>query len=85
MYYTCPACESRNKLDQIFRSKNTFADPVPILLMSKIINIRNTLKKPTENVVLDIGQKGIIDNTEYTVTGIIIRKYGTSIFGENII
>jgi hypothetical protein len=30
--------------------------------------------------VLEIGQKGIIDNTEYTVTGIIIRKYGTSIF-----
>jgi hypothetical protein len=30
--------------------------------------------------LLEIGQKGIIDNTEYTVTGIIIRKYGTSIF-----
>jgi hypothetical protein len=69
---------------QIFRSQNTFADLVPILLIFKNTSTK-VVKKPIENVVLEIGQKGIIDNTEYTVTGIIIRKYGTSIFGENII
>lgn len=52
---------------------------------SNLIDIhKNTsvkvVKKPVENVVLEVGQKGIIDHTEYIVTGIIIRKYGTSIF-----
>ncbi len=52
---------------------------------SNLIDIhKNTsvkiVKKPVENVVLSIGQKGIINNTEYTVTGIVVRKYGASIF-----
>lgn len=80
MFYVCPACESGNKLDLTFDIKEYICKTCSYLIDVENNKHQKHIKVPTENVVLDIGQKGIIDNTEYTVTGIIIRKYGTSIF-----
>lgn len=80
MFYVCPACESGNKLDLTFDIKEYVCKTCSYLIDVENNKHQKHIKVPTENVVLDIGQKGIIDNTEYTVTGIIIRKYGTSIF-----
>ncbi|WP_228408617.1 DUF4178 domain-containing protein [Chryseobacterium sp. JV274] len=38
------------------------------------------MKVPTENVVLDVGQKGKIGGEEYTVVAIIVKRYGNNIF-----
>lgn len=80
MHYICPSCKTENKIDANFsvaeyicKSCSNFID------VKKNTSIR-VVKKPVEIVVLEVGQKGIIDKVEYTITGIIIRKYGSDIF-----
>lgn len=80
MHYVCPACDSENKLDLTFPVREYVCQTCSHLIDVASNNHARHLKVPTENVVLDIGQKGKIGDTEYTVTGIIVRKYGTSIF-----
>ncbi|WP_294301764.1 DUF4178 domain-containing protein [uncultured Chryseobacterium sp.] len=80
MHYVCPLCKTENKIDHDFRIAEYICRSC-----SNIIDIqKNTstkvVKKPIESVVLNVGQQGMIDNVEYTVTGIVIRKYGNSIF-----
>lgn len=80
MHYTCPVCKTENKIDADFEIAEYICRSCSNLIdVQKNISTK-VVKKPIENVVLEVGQKGIIDNTEYTVTGIIIRKYGNSIF-----
>ncbi|MEC3877093.1 DUF4178 domain-containing protein [Chryseobacterium salviniae] len=80
MHYICPVCKTENTIDADFKigeyvckSCSNLID-IPKNVSTKVV------KKPIENVVLEVGQKGTIDGTEYTVTGIIIRKYGSTIF-----
>lgn len=80
MHYICPVCKTENKTDAEFniseyicRSCSNLID-VPKNASTKVV------KKPIENVVLEVGQKGNINGTDYTVTGIIIRKYGSTVF-----
>ncbi|MGG7439268.1 DUF4178 domain-containing protein [Chryseobacterium arthrosphaerae] len=80
MHYVCPACDSENKLDLTFPVREYVCQTCSHLIDVASNNHARHLKVPTENVVLDIGQKGKIGDTEYTVTGIIVRKYGSSIF-----
>lgn len=80
MHYVCPACESENILDLTFPVEEyvcmTCSHLIDVAWNKKIKH----LKVPTENVVLDVGQKGKIDGTEYTVVAITVKKYGNSIF-----
>ncbi|WP_079240259.1 DUF4178 domain-containing protein [Chryseobacterium indologenes] len=80
MHYVCPACESENTLDLNFPIEEyvckTCSHLIDVAGNKKIKH----LKIPTENVVLDVGQKGNIDGVEYTVVSIVVRKYGNSIF-----
>ncbi|RXM51894.1 DUF4178 domain-containing protein [Chryseobacterium sp. CH25] len=41
---------------------------------------RKIVKKPVENVVLEVGRKGILYGTEYWVINIVIKKYGSDTF-----
>ncbi|KQT22847.1 hypothetical protein ASG22_13940 [Chryseobacterium sp. Leaf405] len=80
MHYVCPVCKVENKNDITFPVQEYVCKSC-----SNLININKNIsekivKKPIENVVLEIGQKGIIDDTEYSVTGIVVRRYGNSVF-----
>lgn len=80
MHYICPVCKTENTIDAEFEIIEYICKSCSNLIdISKNVSTK-VVKKPIENVVLEVGQKGIIDNTEYTVTGIIIRKYGSTIF-----
>ncbi|WP_426476982.1 DUF4178 domain-containing protein [Chryseobacterium sp. CBSDS_008] len=80
MHYVCPACESENTLDLTFPIEEYVCKTCSHLIdVAGNKNIKH-LKVPTENVVLDVGQKGKIEGVEYTVVSIIVKKYGTGIF-----
>lgn len=80
MHYVCPACESENKLDLTFPVEEYVCGTCSYLIDVAGNKKIKHLKVPTENVVLDVGQKGKIGEVEYTVAAIIVRKYGASIF-----
>ncbi|GAA5093642.1 hypothetical protein GCM10023210_24520 [Chryseobacterium ginsengisoli] len=80
MHYTCPLCKTENKIDADFQITEYICRSCSNLIDITKNTSTKVVKKPIENVVLEIGQKGIVDDVEYAVTGIIIRKYGTNIF-----
>lgn len=80
MHYTCPLCKTENKIDASFQIIEYVCKSCSNLInVSKNISTK-VVKKPIESVVLEVGQKGIINDVEYSVVGIIIRKYGSDIF-----
>ncbi|TZF96327.1 DUF4178 domain-containing protein [Chryseobacterium panacisoli] len=80
MHYVCPACESENKLDLTFPVEEYVCQTCSHLIDATGNKQIKHLKVPTENVVLDVGQKGKIKGVEYTVVAIVVKKYGNSIF-----
>ncbi|MCJ8152428.1 DUF4178 domain-containing protein [Chryseobacterium sp. SSA4.19] len=81
MHYVCPICKTENKHELTFSVREYVCGSCSRLINThKNISEKSRITKPVENVVLKVGQNGIIHRTEYTVTGIIIRKYGSSIF-----
>ena len=78
MNYICPSCKTENTLELDFTIESYICKSCAML--SEQGKIIKNVKKPTENVVLDIGQKGKIDGTEYTVVAIVVKKYGSSVF-----
>lgn len=80
MHYICPLCKTENTIDADFEISEYVCKSCSNLIDIFQNTSTKVVKKPIENVVLEVGQKGTIDGTDYTVTGIIIRKYGNSIF-----
>lgn len=80
MHYVCPACESENKLDFTFPVEEYVCQTCSHLIDVAGNKQIKHLKVPTENVVLDVGQKGKIGGEEYTVVAIIVKRYGNNIF-----
>ncbi|CAD0223117.1 DUF4178 domain-containing protein [Chryseobacterium sp. JV274] len=80
MHYVCPACESENKLDLTFPVEEYVCQTCSHLIDVAGNKQIKHLKVPTENVVLDVGQKGKIGGEEYTVVAIIVKRYGNNIF-----
>jgi len=78
MVYTCPSCKKEKTLDLDFKVDSYICDACSML--SEHEKIIKTVKKPTENVVLDVGKKGKIDDVEYTVVAIVVKKYGESVY-----
>lgn len=78
MVYTCPSCKKEKTLDLDFKVESYICDACAML--SEHGKIIKTVKKPTENVVLDVGKKGKIDDVEYTVVAIVVKKYGESVY-----
>ena len=78
MIYTCPSCKKENTLDLDFTVESYICKSCSML--SEQGKIIKNVRKPTENVVLEVGQKGKLDGTEYTVVAIVVKKYGNSVF-----
>lgn len=80
MNYTCPSCKTENTLDLDFTIENYICKSCAMLIDNDKETIVKNVKKPTENVVLDVGQKGKIDAVEYTVVAIVVKKYGSAVY-----
>lgn len=80
MHYTCPVCNTENNIDLTFRVEEYICKSCSNHINADQNISKRIVKKPIENVVLEVGQKGILRSTEYTVISIIIRKYGTHTF-----
>lgn len=80
MHYTCPVCNAENKHILDFKVEEYICHSCSNLIDTDKNISKKIVKKPTENVVLDTNNKGIIDGVEYFVTGIVVRKYGSSTF-----
>lgn len=80
MHYTCPVCNTENTRDFMYSIEEYVCKSCSYLIDVEKSFSKKLVKKPIENVVLEIGQKGILDNTEYTVDAIVVRKYGIEIY-----
>ncbi|KPH11333.1 hypothetical protein AMQ68_18095 [Chryseobacterium sp. ERMR1:04] len=80
MHYTCPVCNTENPRDFMYSIEEYVCKSCSYLIDVEKSFSKKLVKKPIENVVLEIGQKGILDNTEYTVDAIVVRKYGIEIY-----
>jgi hypothetical protein len=80
MDYVCPICKTINKHEISFSVSDYVCRSCSNLINRNKNISQRVIKKPVENVVLEVGQKGIIDGVEYNVVGIIVRKYGSSIY-----
>ena len=78
MIYTCPSCKKENSLDLNFTVESYICKSCSML--SEQGKIIKNVKKPTENVVLEVDQKGELNGIEYTVVAIVVKKYGSSVF-----
>ncbi|WP_089754572.1 DUF4178 domain-containing protein [Chryseobacterium soldanellicola] len=80
MHYTCPLCKTENKIDANFHVVEYVCKACSNLIDVSKNTSTKVIKKPIESVVLEVGQKGIINEVEYSVVGIIVKKYGSDIF-----
>ncbi len=80
MHYVCPVCKVENKHEFTFSIQEYVCRSCSNLIDINKNRSEKVVKKPIESVVLEIGQKGIIEGIEYIVVGIIIRKYGSHTF-----
>ncbi|KQS93570.1 DUF4178 domain-containing protein [Chryseobacterium sp. Leaf394] len=80
MHYICPSCNTENKSELTFNITEYICKSCSKLIDVNRNSSQKVVKKPTENVVLEVGQKGVIEHVEYTVIAIIVRKYGSDIF-----
>ena len=78
--YICPSCKTENILTIDIEIEHYICKSCSNLINPETGTILKSVKKPTENVVLEVGQKGKIDGIEYQVIAIVVRKYGTSVF-----
>ncbi|EJL76108.1 DUF4178 domain-containing protein [Chryseobacterium populi] len=80
MDYVCPICKTENKHEINFPVGEYVCRSCSNLISTVKNSSQKVVRKPVENVVLNIGQKGVIDQAEYSVIGIIVRKYGSGTF-----
>lgn len=80
MYYVCPVCEKNNELAIDFSVEEYICSSCSSLIGIEKNASRKIIKKPVENVVLEVGQKGKIYGIECCVINIVVKKYGENIF-----
>ncbi|KFF08393.1 DUF4178 domain-containing protein [Chryseobacterium luteum] len=80
MYYVCPVCKKNNELSIDFSVEEYICDSCSSLIGREKNASRKIIKKPVENVVLKVGQKGTVYGTDYCVINIVVKKYGENIF-----
>lgn len=80
--YICPSCKSENICPVNLNVKEFVCKSCSnlVIVYDQVLRANKQLSKPTENIALEIGSKGIIEEIEYTVTGIIVRKYGQATY-----
>lgn len=82
MDHICPICKTNNNQVAIdFVIKEFICSHCKNLISSEGISVKKKkVKEPVENVVLEVGRKGILYGTEYWVINIVIKKYGSDTF-----
>lgn len=78
--YICPSCKTENSLNIDFAIEQYICRSCSMLINADHNSIEKSIKKPTENVVLEVGQKGKIDGIVYEVVAIVVKKYGSSVY-----
>ncbi|GAE63956.1 DUF4178 domain-containing protein [Chryseobacterium indologenes] len=81
MDHICPVCHTNNNdLAIDFEVKEFVCSYCENLIEVGKSTPKKHIKKPVENVALEIGDKGEIFGTEYWVISIVIKKYGSDTF-----
>ncbi|WP_336962616.1 DUF4178 domain-containing protein [Chryseobacterium contaminans] len=81
MDHICPLCRTNNNEMAIdFAIEEFICSHCHNLITLGQSAQKKIVKKPVENVVLEVGRKGILHGTEYWVINIVIKKYGSNIF-----
>lgn len=78
--HNCPVCKTENKLDITFFVMDFVCKSCSNLIRTSTQSSRGIVRKPTENVVLDVGNKAFLQGRNITVVAIIVKKYGVSTF-----
>ncbi len=85
MHYTCPVCNTENNIDLTFRVEEYICKSCSNHINADQNISKRIVKKPIENVVLEVGQKGILRSTEYTVISSLFANTELTLFGENML
>jgi hypothetical protein len=81
MDHICPHCGANNNEMAIdFAIEEFICSHCNNLVTVGQSTQRKIVKKPVENVVLEVGGKGVFYGTEYWVINIVIKKYGSDTF-----
>lgn len=81
MDHICPICQTNNNEMAIdFAIEEFICSHCNTLIGVRNITQKKNIKKPVENVVLEVGCKGMLYGTEYWVINIVIKKYGSDTF-----
>ncbi|WP_422694597.1 DUF4178 domain-containing protein [Chryseobacterium sp. Mn2064] len=81
MDHICPICQINNNQMAIdFAVEEFICSHCDKLITIGKTTASKTIKKLVENVVLEVGRKGILYGTEYWVMNIVIKKYGSDTF-----
>ena len=80
MIHVCPFCKTSNEINLKFKVEEYICSSCAKLIDISKNTAGKVVKKPLTNVVLEVGQKGILQEKEYTVISIVVRKYGSSTF-----
>ncbi len=78
--HICPVCKTENTHHLTFYVMDYVCKSCNSLIKTATNTSRGKVNKPTENVVLDIGMKGVLNGTEYTVVAIVVKKYGATTY-----
>lgn len=76
----CPVCKTENTLDLDFQVSDYVCKSCKNLIDKKENRSRGPIKQPNLNVVLSVGDKGVLDGKEFTVSAIVVKKYGSSTY-----
>ncbi|SDI52450.1 protein of unknown function [Chryseobacterium jejuense] len=81
MDHICPLCRTNNNEMAIdFTIEEFICSHCKNLITVGQSTQRKIVKKPVENVALEVGGKGVLYGTEYWVINIVIKKYGLDTF-----
>ncbi|REC59657.1 DUF4178 domain-containing protein [Chryseobacterium pennae] len=81
MDHICPVCRTHNNDLAIDFSIEEFvcSHCNNLITIGQSVK-RKIVKKPVENVVLEVGRKGLLYGKEYWIINIVIKKYGSDTF-----
>lgn len=80
MNFTCPVCNTKNKHTLDFEIEEYVCISCRNLIDIKSNKSVKVFHTSPSNIVLDTTKKGMIDGVEYFVTGVVMRKYGSSTY-----
>lgn len=80
MNHICPLCRTNNEMAIDFAIEEFICSHCNNLITVGQSAQRKIIKKPMENVALEVGGRGVLYGTEYWVINIVVKKYGSDTF-----